>query len=67
MTKDQAKELHSKCEVCNQEPASELQGGKYRERHKIWFVCKGCKSLIKDKRKSIEEIREQLNIKEANE
>ena len=49
-TKD-SKVLHSSlCEICDKEPASEIQGGVIKGQRKIWFCCRICKQNIIDER-----------------
>ena len=38
------------CEICNEEPATEIKGGLYNETRQIWIVCKKCKEKIVDNR-----------------
>jgi hypothetical protein len=40
-----------KCEVCKNEPVSDVIGGMFNNERKIWLVCKKCKIMIKNERK----------------
>ena len=39
------------CEVCGENPATELKGGIYNGKRNMWMVCKSCKDKIDDTRK----------------
>lgn len=38
------------CEVCGENPATDIKGGSYNGERKMWMTCKECKSKIKDER-----------------
>jgi len=38
------------CEICHENPATEIKGGVYDEERRMWIVCKDCKPKIKDTR-----------------
>ena len=48
--------LHPRCELCDNHPATELQGGIHfvTDKRKLWFCCKICKQRIIDERKNKE-------------
>jgi hypothetical protein len=50
--------LHtSMCEICDKQPASQMQGGLVKGKRKFWFCCKACQKQIIDERKSINDPR----------
>lgn len=61
MTESNWRSIHAPCEICNNAPASEIQGGvdPATHRRKLWFCCKECKSKIIDERRSKRRIDEQ--------
>ena len=46
--------LHTPCQICGINPASEIQGGHnyITGQHGLWFCCKSCKQHLVDERKN---------------
>jgi len=38
------------CEICGEEPSTNIKGGIYNNESKMWMICKNCVSKIKDQR-----------------
>lgn len=52
LTPEERRVLQPMCDICDKEPASEIQGGEVNGQHGLWFCCKSCKQRIKDERKN---------------
>lgn len=45
-------DIYIPCEICEVEPASEIQGGLAKGERKLWFCCKSCKDKIINERRA---------------
>jgi len=51
LSREELMKMATHCEICDSEPATELQGGLFNGQRNIWMCCKSCKQKIIDERK----------------
>jgi len=63
MTMEDKRKIGIACEICNEDGATEIKGGGYKEERKMWMVCKKCKDLIEDNRRKHGEAAEVIELR----